>query len=122
MLPPSYIPWLVRQPEILLSAKWAQIDAVEATTTMLRSTVASNPVHEEIIKRELKLHLDSLIPEMMDEIQSAMDQLISPNESGFQEFNLDETIRETITRVSNRAFVGLPLCELRSVPGVLLEY
>ena len=110
MLPRSLIPWLINQPETVLSAKHAQIDAMEATHTMLRPAVVLQPTHEAIIRQDLKNHLNGLEPKIQDEIAHAMDETWGLETESFRMVNLDETIREVVTRASNRAFVGLPLC------------
>ncbi|KAL9039774.1 MAG: hypothetical protein Q9214_004739, partial [Letrouitia sp. 1 TL-2023] len=112
MLPPSMIQWLLEQPEDTLSAKRAQVDAVEAPITMLKPEVALNPVHEEIVRRQLKVHLGALTENILDEIQVCIHELCESNtqEDGWTKVNLDFVLRRTITRASNRAFIGLPIC------------
>lgn len=112
VLPPSMVPWLISQPEHILSAKFAQIDAIEGTHTMLQPEVVLQPVHEPIIRRDLKNRLNDLIPDMADEIATAVDEIWGKEKHSFRRVNLDHTVREIVTRVSNRAFVGLPLCKL----------
>ena len=94
-----------------MNAKYAQIDAMEATHTMLRPEVVLQPKHEAIIRRELKIHLNELIPEIQDEIAHATGEVWGSEIGSFRVVNLDKTIRKIVTRASNRAFVGLPLCE-----------
>ena len=111
MLPPSLISWLLKQPEDVLSSKYAQIDAMEATHTMLRPEVVLQPVHEKIVQRDLKNHLNVLAPKIQDEISHAVDEFWGTETESFTMVNLDATIRRIVTRASNRAFVDLPLCE-----------
>ena len=111
MLPPSMIPWLVQQPERILSAKSAQVDAVQAALTMLRPEVALKPVHEEVMKKKLKTHLGSLTEAIMDEIECAVNEICGVEAKAWKAVKVDEMVRMVITRASNRAFLGLPLCK-----------
>ena len=110
MLPPSLIPWILDQSESHLSAKYAQIDAVDATHTMLRPELVLQPIHESIIRRDMKNHLSELAPGIHDEVEHAMAELWGQGTAEFNSVNLDRTIREIVTRASNRAFIGLPIC------------
>ena len=114
VLPPSMIPWMINQPESVLSGKHAQIDAMEATHTMLRPELVLQPAHEAVIQRDLKNHLNELVPDIQDEISRAVDEIWGLERESFTMINLDKTIREIVTRASNRAFIGLPLCEYLS--------
>ena len=111
MLPHTWIPWLARQPDSVLNAKGAQIDILEGETTSLCENVLRSAAHEDVVRREFKLHLNTLIPEIMDEIQNAANELLGSVSDDFREINLDEMIREIVTKAANRILVGLPLCQ-----------
>lgn len=115
MLPPSLAPWVISRPESILSATDAQIDAIEGTHTMLSWEVVHEPVHKFIIQRDLKHHLAELAPDVQDEISHAVDTIWGLDTESFKMVNLDATIRSIVTRASNRAFVGSPLCEKRTL-------
>ena len=50
------IPWMINQPGTVKSGKHAQVDAMEATNTMLRPELELQPAREAIIQRDLKDH------------------------------------------------------------------
>lgn len=58
VLPPSRIQWLLSQPENHLSAKSAQMDALNIPMTFLRPEIGLNPVHEPLVRKKLTAHLD----------------------------------------------------------------
>lgn len=116
MLPHAWIPWLAKQPDSVLNAKGAQIDILEGETTSLCENVLRSAAHEDVVRREFKLHLNTLIPEMMDEIQNAANELFGSENDDFREINLDEMIREIVTKAANRVLVGLPLCQFNWSP------
>ena len=74
-MPPSQISWLIEQPDSVLSTKSAQFDQMEATTTLMFPALMTNPIHEGIIRRELKGYLNELTADMMDEVGCAMDDI-----------------------------------------------
>ncbi|KAK8017153.1 P450 monooxygenase [Apiospora marii] len=113
VLPPSMLPWLLAQPEHHLSAKWAQLDALNIPQTFLRPDIGIHPVHEPLIRRTLTAHLDGIAGALHEEVALALDELWGTskgNTEAWREVNLDYTIRRVVARASNRVFVGLPLC------------
>ena len=110
-MPPSQIPWLIEQPDSVLSAKSAQFDQMEATTTLMCPALMTNPIHEGIIRRELKGQLNALTADMMDEVGYAMDDIWGLKNDDWKPVNLDQTLKTIVARASNRVLVGLPLCE-----------
>ncbi|KAK8108383.1 P450 monooxygenase [Apiospora sp. TS-2023a] len=116
VLPPSMMPWLLAQPEQHLSAKWAQLDALNIPLTFLNPDIGIHPIHEPIIRRTLTAHLDGITGMLHEEVALALDELwgggkdTGDTKETWREVNLDYTIRRVVARASNRVFVGLPLC------------
>lgn len=112
ILPPSMLPWLVSQPESLLSSKHAQLDALNITTTFLRPEIGEQPHHEPLVRRQLTAHLDAVETSMWDEVGAALRELWGEDwEEGWRKVNLDYTVRRIVARASNRVFVGRELCK-----------
>ena len=114
VLPPSLVQFIVDQPNTVLSPKDAQIDFIEGTHTMLDPRIVLNPIHEHVIRRELKLHLNDLIPELQDEVSKSLDDILPIEASDFSSVNLDGVIRQVVARASNRIFLGDPLCKFKN--------
>jgi hypothetical protein len=117
VLPPSMLKWLVSQPESHLSAKWAQMDALNIPTTFLRADVGLNPVHEPLIRRNLTAHLDRIASDVWEEVGSALEELWGQETETWREVNLDYTIRRVVARGANRVFVGDELCRFLACIG-----
>ena len=83
---------------------------------MLEPEVVLQPLHEAIVRRDLKQHLNDLLPEVQNEIACAMDEALGIKTNFSIKVNLDATVRRIIARASNRAFVGLPLCVFSDSP------
>ncbi|KAI0902657.1 cytochrome P450 [Ustulina deusta] len=104
------LPWLVSQPETSLSAKWAQMDALNIPTTFLRPEIGLNPVHEPVVRRDLTAHLDQLEAAIWEEVGLALEMVWGNDSQSWREVNLDHTIRRVVARAANRVFVGNELC------------
>lgn len=118
MLPPSMLQWLIAQPESHLSAKWAQMDALNIPTTFLREDIGLNPVHEVLVRRNLTAHLDRIAGDCWEEVGLALRDFWGNDSETWREVNLDHTIRRVVARASNRIFVGEELCK-STLPGRL---
>lgn len=105
------LPWLQSQPETHLSAKWAQMDALNIPETFLRPEIGLNPVHEPLVRRELNARLDHIASLINEEVGMALDELWGTETEGWKEVNLDFTIRRGVARATNRILVGGELCK-----------
>ena len=77
---------------------------------MLRAEPVLRPAHDAIIWRDLKNHLNKLVPDIRDESLHAVDKTWALERRSFAKINEDKTIREIATRTSDRASVRV-LCE-----------
>ena len=79
-------------------------------------------VHFEVIKSELTRQVFSVTPEVCDELKGAVDEIwgFEPDEDdedrptekrGWKTVALFDSMTQIVARMSNRVFVGLPLCE-----------
>ncbi|KAG6330777.1 hypothetical protein ID866_8313 [Astraeus odoratus] len=72
------------------------------------SEVYRNPYHQWIIQTQLSRNLASLCPDIKDEMVNVFSELITGNE--WRTLPAFQSICQIISRMSNRVFVGLPLC------------
>lgn len=106
------LPWLVSQPDSLLSSKHAQLDALNITTTFLHPEIGQEPHHDTLVRRELTRHLDAVEGSMWDEVGAALGELWGEDpEQEWRTVNLECTVRRIVARASNRVFVGRELCK-----------
>ncbi|KAI1153114.1 cytochrome P450 [Nemania diffusa] len=101
VLPPTMLQWVISQPETSLSAKWAQLDALNIPITFLRSEIGTDPLHEPVVRRDLTANLDRLEDVIWEEVGSSL-ELIWGKQRFWCEVNLDHTIRR---------IVGSSLCQ-----------
>ena len=79
-------------------------------------------VHFDVIKSELTRQVFTVTPEVCDELREAVDQLWSVErgedegeKGGWKTVWLFDSMTQIVARMSNRVFVGLPLCECLSL-------
>ena len=109
--------------------------AMESQTLQSRyifePSVLADEYHVDVVKEKLTRSLPTVLPDVIDEVTIAIKDHISTREDGMtRESSLAEhmltqidctvewtsvevlpVMQKIIARVSNRAFVGLPLCE-----------
>ena len=88
-------------------------------------------VHFDIIKSELTRQVFTVTPEVCDELRAAVDELwgVGPEpkdeddpdgeKSEWKTVVLFDSMTKIVARMSNRVFVGLPLCEYPIFPDAL---
>ncbi|KAJ9609815.1 hypothetical protein H2200_006144 [Cladophialophora chaetospira] len=120
LLPPSSTQWMISQPETVLSVKGAHKHILQTKYTFPRPEIMDPTVHFDVIKSELTRQVFTVTPEVCDELKEAVDQLwgIEPDpeedeeieKGGWKTVVLFDSMTKIVARMSNRVFVGLPLC------------
>ncbi|ETS79917.1 hypothetical protein PFICI_07446 [Pestalotiopsis fici W106-1] len=111
ILPREEHQWLIDQPDSALSMHKATTSDLEIENTVMDpKLVMDNPVHQHLIATTLTRETGNLIPELFDELQSSLDQLWGKDNDRYTEIPVWEVMQRIIGRVTNRVFVGLPMC------------
>lgn len=110
LLPTSTIPWLINQPESILSADEPHRDTLQTDFTFAHPFVIGNPLHHETVKSELTRQLGNLTEHIVDELGAAFDDVWGADTTQWRDVCVFETMLQVIARISNRVFVGLPWC------------
>ncbi|KAF7367748.1 hypothetical protein MSAN_00838700 [Mycena sanguinolenta] len=72
--------------------------------------ILENLYHLDVIRTSLARNLHSCFPEVRDEIICAFDEVLQLQGSEWKSHPILPTMMTIVARVSNRLFVGLPLC------------
>ncbi|EJD52147.1 cytochrome P450 [Auricularia subglabra TFB-10046 SS5] len=110
VLPPSQLGWFVAQPDSELSASAAHFDGLHGTYSFLTPDLLADPYHEHVVHRALARHLPALVPEIEDEVMHAVDDVLGLDDAQWRSVNLWDALQAVVARLSNRMFVGAPLC------------
>lgn len=110
ILPPAQIRWLVDQPDSVLSAREVHHEILEADYVFQYAHAVHNPIHEDVIRRDLNRQLASLTTEIVEELTSVFDQHWGSNTEEWKEIPGFKNMMATIVRTTNRVLVGRALC------------
>ncbi|KIM38724.1 hypothetical protein M413DRAFT_447671 [Hebeloma cylindrosporum] len=117
---PSVIDEIRKAPENSLSSADAFDEALQTEYT-LGAQFTKNPYHAPIIRAKLTRALPQLMPEIHEEVVDAFNEFI-PLTSDWSSVKALDTFMNVICRVSNRIFVGRPLCRDPEFVALNVQY
>ncbi|KAI0060667.1 cytochrome P450 [Artomyces pyxidatus] len=97
---------VVKAPDHILSAHGAS----RHTDHTFGPGVMEDPNHVAVIQMQLTRALATVFGDMYDELSATFDEAIPAKADGWMQVPVGEVLRDVICRVSNRVFVGAPLC------------
>ncbi|KAJ6600446.1 cytochrome P450 [Mycena vulgaris] len=106
---PKFVKEVGGAPEHVLSFQEGVEDGLPVKQVIGRPIV-ENPYHHHTIRTSLTRNLHARFPEVRDEIACAFEEVLQLQDSEWKSLPALHTIMAVVARVSNRLFVGLPLC------------
>ncbi|KAG6368107.1 hypothetical protein INS49_002307 [Diaporthe citri] len=103
MLPPSYMPWLLAQPDSVLSIHKVLLADVEFEYTSPRSWKFVRPFHNEALN---KMNLDSMTGAMIEEISESVEEYFGSVPGKWTRVGVQASMSAILTRITNRVFMG----------------
>ena len=110
VLPRSQMPWLLEQPENVLSTSAFHYDALAGDYAFTTPQILKDPYHEHVIHKYLPRRIAGLLPGIWEEIQVAIDKTWGMDPQSWKEIGIWENMLRIIPSFTNRMLVGLPLC------------
>ncbi|KAK5127729.1 hypothetical protein LTR08_004229 [Meristemomyces frigidus] len=104
------IKWLIDHDDRGVSVSEMHHEQLEGAHVFTDPYLLERPFHEDVIHRSLARKLPQLIPDVQDEVAHAMDDVFGVDTEEWKEICVFEAMMSVIARISNRMFVGLPLC------------
>ncbi|KAK6067123.1 cytochrome P450 [Seiridium cupressi] len=86
------------------------IDGLQFKYTVVDQIVIEDPIHQKIVASNLTHQLSNLTPDVVDETQWGFEKYWGMDTTSFQDVVVYDTMRRIIGSVTNRVFVGLPVC------------
>ncbi|KAK8129686.1 hypothetical protein PG999_002066 [Apiospora kogelbergensis] len=122
LLPTSESKWLIDQPEDVLSMHQQtdlHFQTAHKTVYPLR-----NQAHVHLVMTKLTRNVGNLVPSLMEEVEVAMPGAWdgTTDAEGWQGVDVFETLRVVIGQVTNRVFLGAPLCRNRELLDAGVAY
>lgn len=111
ILPPSLVRWMSTQPDDILNVQKLHEEILETDYVFQYTHTVDNPLHEDVIRRDLNRHLGSLTPAIMMELEDTFKQYWGLDTEQWKEIRVFENTMRSITRVTNHVLVGRPLCQ-----------
>lgn len=106
----SQLPWLLSQPDNILSQHEVNKEFLRADYTMLHPHVSRDGVHARVIREEMTKKLDEHCTDIVEEISHALSLVWGDDTCEWKEVAVYDTMLDVIARISNRVLVGSTLC------------
>lgn len=125
-IPKSQIQWMLDQPDNILSTKEAHYDTLNGAYAFITPSLLVDPYHEHILHKNLARNLNSIIPEIVDEITVGVEEVCGDDTVQFKKVNLmDEFLMGTIPQITNRMLIGKSVCRntdyLKNMMGFTMD-
>ncbi|KAJ7434826.1 cytochrome P450 [Mycena galericulata] len=108
-------------PDDVLSFYDGAQESLQADYTM-GPEITENPYHQHTVRNTLTRNIARILPEVMDEIILSFEDVLALENAEWKAFTVLPGVMQAIARVSNRAFVGLPLCRNKEYLGLNIGY
>ncbi|KAK7753718.1 hypothetical protein SLS62_004341 [Diatrype stigma] len=121
-LPHKELQWLVEQPDSDISMAEQTNNSLQLEYTVTDPKLVHAPIHVNLISSILTRETGNLVPDLLDEIQYSFDGLWGMDTDNFKTIGVYDVMRRIIGQVTNRVFVGLPLCRDPALLDVAMAY
>ncbi|KAI0393713.1 cytochrome P450 [Xylariaceae sp. FL0594] len=109
-LPVKEFQWLVDQPDTELDNLAQLMDAFLFDYTIMDPGLVHLPIHISVLTGRLTREVGNLIPEIMEEVQHAVDSYWPSDTEAYTEVCAYDLMLRVTGQAINRMFIGLPLC------------
>ncbi|KAE8387237.1 putative P450 monooxygenase [Aspergillus alliaceus] len=110
IIPNKSIPWFLEQPDSVLSESEWHREVLMGEYNFTHNHILKDPYHGHVIHRSLNRNLQPVVMDIWDELGRAFDGTWGMESTTWEEIPLMENLMFIDSRVSNRMFVGTPLC------------
>ncbi|OIW26609.1 cytochrome P450 [Coniochaeta ligniaria NRRL 30616] len=111
VLPVSAARWLCEQPEHVMSQNEVNRQFLEADHTFFHPNIVREPIHPEVIRRELTHKLGTFAEDIAEELELCLEENWGVDTEDWKEVNLYDTMLDVISRLSMRVLVGKELTQ-----------
>lgn len=122
LVPKSSLRWLLEQPDNVLSAAEYHHESLGGDYNFLDRYILEDAFHEHVIYRSLTRNLQSVIPEVWDELGSTFEDTWGTDHKVWKEVPLMDSMMNLVGRASNRMLVGAPACRNKEYLSNMMKY
>lgn len=110
VLSQSQVPWLLDQPDHILSTSAAHYDSLGGDYAFTTPQILKDPYHENVVHKYLPRRVTPMIPELWEELSLALDETWGMDTEHWKEMCVFENMMIVVPPTTNRMVLGLPLC------------
>ncbi|KAJ7617183.1 cytochrome P450, partial [Roridomyces roridus] len=118
---PQHVREIASAPESVLSFADSARDSLESDYTM-GPDFLENPYHVKCIRNGLTRNLARTYPDLLDEIVVSLNDVLELQGNEWKAFHVLPNMRQVIARITNRIFIGLPLCRNQEFLDLNINY
>ncbi|TFK79302.1 cytochrome P450 [Polyporus arcularius HHB13444] len=121
---PRMIDDIRKRPDDELSSLEGNKETLQTRFTLGHNT-DNDPYHLDIIRDKLMRSIDAVLPDVIDEMRSAVPAYIRldhDNLDSWAELNITNVTKNIIARASSRVFVGIPACHNQAYLNLAIKY
>ena len=109
----------------MLSTSAFHYEALEGDYAFTHPQMLKDPFHEHVVHKYLPRRLKEIVAPMQDELENAIDESWGSDTKAWKELTVWENLMFVISHITNRMFVGLPLCRnedyLKNMSGFAMD-
>ncbi|KAI1746961.1 cytochrome P450 [Xylaria castorea] len=110
ILPPSQIPWLLEQPDDVLSQDHVNRQFLQVEYTFFHANRVEGPVHPEVIQHQLTKKIGTLVDDIVDEVRTVLEDCWGTDTNEWREVRVYDTMLHVMARLSIRVLMGREFC------------
>ncbi|KAI9898919.1 hypothetical protein N3K66_005380 [Trichothecium roseum] len=122
IMPPSYLRWVLSQPDAVLNTAQAMAEVDQAKYSLGHEGPVTDSWQGMLVKTELNRVLEGICVALSEELGLAFDAHFGKDTENWKEIDLRATVSKAIAQANGRFTVGLPLCRdpdyLNTVLGI----
>lgn len=122
ILPRSELQWLVEQPDNVMSTQWAHHEILHGDYSFVHPVIIRELYHEHVLHKNLTKKLNALIPDIGEEVQIDLDEYLGLDVDNYKSINVMDLLMTVVPKLSNRIFVGAPLCRNKEYLAQMVNY
>lgn len=123
LLPSRLTQFVVDQPDTILSLQQANVEMLQTDYTMDQHVMPKKGhINNKLIKTTLTNQAGNLVSDLAEEMELSLHETWGSNTNALRDVCVFKSLQQVIARVTNRVFVGLPLCRDPEIPRLGIAF
>lgn len=122
VMPRTQLSWMFDQPDNILSTSQAHYDFLHGDYCFVKPIILKDPYHEHVIHKNLVRNLNTILPELEEEVPHAVADVFGIDTTKFKKVEVLQSFMKMIPGLTNRMLVGKSLCRERKFLDSVLGF